>query len=169
MHASKLVCVDYTAEQGRQEPPVTSIRVHGTCQPASLAPRRLDKGWCSRPAIALAAIQRAPSSAPTVPAPCCRAARRRVLSLVRMGVQCSLAQLLVTGVMHGDPHSGNLLLRKVRRGWGAGPALPLPLPPSSLPPCRCRCRRYRCSPAVALPPPRFRFCCRLDAGHAADS
>ena len=90
-----------------------------------------------------------------------RAARRQVLSLVRMGVQCSLAQvrflwwgaamqscdcwlaggtlkamlfnhnpacstathpllprfhhvqLLVTGVMHGDPHSGNLLLRKV--------------------------------------------------------
>ncbi|KAL4447963.1 hypothetical protein ABPG75_005182 [Micractinium tetrahymenae] len=41
-----------------------------------------------------------------------RQARRRVLSLVRMGVQCSLAQLLVTGVMHGDPHSGNLLLRK---------------------------------------------------------
>ncbi|PRW51014.1 putative aarF domain-containing kinase chloroplastic [Chlorella sorokiniana] len=41
-----------------------------------------------------------------------RAARRQVLSLVRMGVQCSLAQLLVTGVMHGDPHSGNLLLRK---------------------------------------------------------
>lgn len=44
-----------------------------------------------------------------------RQARRQVLSLVRMGVQCSLAQLLVTGVMHGDPHSGNLLLRKVRR------------------------------------------------------
>jgi predicted unusual protein kinase regulating ubiquinone biosynthesis (AarF/ABC1/UbiB family) len=43
-----------------------------------------------------------------------RQARRQVLSLVRMGVQCSLAQLLVTGVMHGDPHSGNLLLRKVR-------------------------------------------------------
>ena len=37
-------------------------------------------------------------------------ARARILSLVRMGIQCSLAQLLVTGVMHGDPHSGNLLL-----------------------------------------------------------
>lgn len=61
-----------------------------------------------------------------------RQARRQVLSLVRMGVQCSLAQLLVTGVMHGDPHSGNLLLRKVgalgggAAGWrraGLGPAL----------------------------------------------
>lgn len=35
-----------------------------------------------------------------------------VLSLVRMGIQCSLVQLLVTGCMHGDPHSGNLLLTK---------------------------------------------------------
>ena len=34
----------------------------------------------------------------------------RVLNLVRMGIQCSLSQLLVTGCMHGDPHSGNLLL-----------------------------------------------------------
>ncbi|KAL4541942.1 hypothetical protein Ndes2526B_g06435 [Nannochloris sp. 'desiccata'] len=33
-----------------------------------------------------------------------------VLSMVRMGIQCSLVQLLVTGCMHGDPHSGNLLL-----------------------------------------------------------
>lgn len=99
-----------------------------------------------------------------------RAARRQVLSLVRMGVQCSLAQvrwlrwgaamqscdcwlrpsggnvfnhhpacktagshssalatlppccpqLLVTGVMHGDPHSGNLLLRKVGAVAGCG-------------------------------------------------
>ena len=77
-----------------------------------------------------------------------RQARRQVLSLVRMGVQCSLAQLLVTGVMHGDPHSGNLLLRKVRLAerccvrWRllrqaegipglqpAHPVLPLPSPP----------------------------------------
>ena len=34
----------------------------------------------------------------------------QVLNLVRMGIQCSLSQLLVTGCMHGDPHSGNLLL-----------------------------------------------------------
>jgi len=33
-----------------------------------------------------------------------------VLSMVRMGIQCSLVQLLVTGCMHGDPHSGNLFL-----------------------------------------------------------
>jgi aarF domain-containing kinase len=35
-----------------------------------------------------------------------------ILSMVRMGIQCSLAQLLVTGCMHGDPHSGNLLLAR---------------------------------------------------------
>lgn len=35
---------------------------------------------------------------------------RDILNLVRMGIQSSLAQLLVTGCMHGDPHSGNLLL-----------------------------------------------------------
>jgi aarF domain-containing kinase len=38
--------------------------------------------------------------------------RARILSMVRMGIQCSLTQLLVTGVMHGDPHSGNLLLAR---------------------------------------------------------
>lgn len=36
--------------------------------------------------------------------------RSDILNLVRMGIQSSLAQLLVTGCMHGDPHSGNLLL-----------------------------------------------------------
>jgi hypothetical protein len=59
-----------------------------------------------------------------------RQARRQVLSLVRMGVQCSLAQLLVTGVMHGDPHSGNLLLRNVRC-------------------CCCYCGGARCLPPGA--------------------
>lgn len=39
-----------------------------------------------------------------------KSARKCLLSMVRMGIQCSLAQLLSTGVMHGDPHSGNLLL-----------------------------------------------------------
>lgn len=39
-------------------------------------------------------------------------ARRQILNMVRMGIQCSLAQLLSTGVMHGDPHSGNLLLTR---------------------------------------------------------
>jgi predicted unusual protein kinase regulating ubiquinone biosynthesis (AarF/ABC1/UbiB family) len=34
------------------------------------------------------------------------------LAMVAMGIQSSLAQLLVTGVMHGDPHSGNLLLAR---------------------------------------------------------
>jgi aarF domain-containing kinase len=39
-------------------------------------------------------------------------ARKQILNMVRMGIQCSLAQLLSTGVMHGDPHSGNLLLTR---------------------------------------------------------
>lgn len=34
-----------------------------------------------------------------------------VLSLVRMGIQSTFSQLLVTGVIHGDPHSGNVLLQ----------------------------------------------------------
>eukprot|EP00898_Chlorokybus_atmophyticus_P001544 jgi/Chlat1/2390/Chrsp17S08736 len=37
-------------------------------------------------------------------------ARQQLLYMVDMGVQGSLAQLLETGVMHGDPHPGNLLL-----------------------------------------------------------
>ena len=37
-------------------------------------------------------------------------ARRDALQLVDLGVACSLAQLLDTKYMHGDPHSGNLLL-----------------------------------------------------------
>lgn len=39
----------------------------------------------------------------------------QVLNLVKMGIQCSLSQLLVTGCMHGDPHSGNLLLTSDNR------------------------------------------------------
>lgn len=31
---------------------------------------------------------------------------------VRKGVECSLVQLLETGVMHADPHPGNLLYTK---------------------------------------------------------
>ena len=38
------------------------------------------------------------------------AAAAQLLALVQMGVQCSLAQLLETGVVHADPHPGNLLL-----------------------------------------------------------
>jgi aarF domain-containing kinase len=30
---------------------------------------------------------------------------------VSMGIESSLVQLLETGVMHSDPHPGNLLLR----------------------------------------------------------
>ena len=33
------------------------------------------------------------------------------LPLVRLGIECTLSQLLETGVMHADPHGGNLLRR----------------------------------------------------------
>ncbi|CAD7698247.1 unnamed protein product [Ostreobium quekettii] len=37
-------------------------------------------------------------------------AKRAVLNLVDMGIECSLCQLLDTGVMHADPHPGNIML-----------------------------------------------------------
>ena len=30
--------------------------------------------------------------------------------MINLGVECSLSQLLETGVMHADPHPGNLIL-----------------------------------------------------------
>jgi len=39
------------------------------------------------------------------------AARARLRRMVAVGVECSLAQLLVSGVMHADPHPGNLRWR----------------------------------------------------------
>ncbi|CAG9465910.1 unnamed protein product [Pedinophyceae sp. YPF-701] len=38
------------------------------------------------------------------------AARARLKAVVRTGVQCSVSQLVTTGVMHADPHPGNLML-----------------------------------------------------------
>ena len=38
----------------------------------------------------------------------CSAAEK--LSLVRMGLECSVAQLLQTGMIHADPHEGNFML-----------------------------------------------------------
>jgi len=35
------------------------------------------------------------------------ASRARLVDMVNMGVECSLSQLLETGVMHADPHPGN--------------------------------------------------------------
>ncbi|KAK3264411.1 hypothetical protein CYMTET_26849 [Cymbomonas tetramitiformis] len=35
---------------------------------------------------------------------------RDVLHVVQMGVQASLVQLLQTGLLHGDPHPGNLMI-----------------------------------------------------------
>ncbi|GMH35671.1 hypothetical protein BSKO_03539 [Bryopsis sp. KO-2023] len=36
-------------------------------------------------------------------------ARSQLLGLIQMGVECSLSQLLETGVMHADPHPGNIM------------------------------------------------------------
>lgn len=38
------------------------------------------------------------------------AAQQQLLQLVAMGVEASLCQLVTTGVLHADPHPGNLLL-----------------------------------------------------------
>lgn len=32
--------------------------------------------------------------------------RAKLVSMVNMGVECSLSQLLETGIMHADPHPG---------------------------------------------------------------
>ena len=36
--------------------------------------------------------------------------RMRLVDMVNMGVECSLSQLLETGIMHADPHPGNLIM-----------------------------------------------------------
>ena len=36
--------------------------------------------------------------------------QQQLLQLVDLGIQASLHQLVVTGVLHADPHPGNLLL-----------------------------------------------------------
>jgi predicted unusual protein kinase regulating ubiquinone biosynthesis (AarF/ABC1/UbiB family) len=38
------------------------------------------------------------------------ALKARLVRMVNLGVECSLSQLLETGVMHADPHPGNLIL-----------------------------------------------------------
>jgi aarF domain-containing kinase len=38
------------------------------------------------------------------------ALKARLVHMVNLGVECSLSQLLETGVMHADPHPGNLIL-----------------------------------------------------------
>lgn len=45
------------------------------------------------------------------------AARAENLALVELGMECTLSQLLDTGVLHADPHSANLI--KVRRDDGS--------------------------------------------------
>lgn len=36
-------------------------------------------------------------------------AEDQLLNVVQLGVECSLSQLLQTGVMHADPHPGNIM------------------------------------------------------------
>ena len=38
------------------------------------------------------------------------AAREQLLQLVEHGLECTLCQLLETGLMHADPHPGNVLM-----------------------------------------------------------
>lgn len=38
--------------------------------------------------------------------------RARLVAMVNMGVECSLSQLLETGIMHADPHPGNLIVMR---------------------------------------------------------
>lgn len=42
---------------------------------------------------------------------CAQGRRMEALEAVRLGLECSIAQLLDTGVLHADPHPGNLLWR----------------------------------------------------------
>ena len=44
----------------------------------------------------------------------------RLKRMVALGVECSLSQMLETGVMHADPHPGNL--RLTRDGQVGGPS-----------------------------------------------
>ena len=45
------------------------------------------------------------------------------LALVELGIECTLSQLLDTGVMHADPHAGNLLQVEIQEeGGGEGGA-----------------------------------------------
>lgn len=39
-----------------------------------------------------------------------RQIQKRLVHMVNLGVECSLSQLLETGIMHADPHPGNLIL-----------------------------------------------------------
>lgn len=36
--------------------------------------------------------------------------KARLVHMVNLGIECSLSQLLETGIMHADPHPGNLIL-----------------------------------------------------------
>lgn len=41
--------------------------------------------------------------------------QERLVHMVNLGVECSLSQLLETGIMHADPHPGNLILTPENR------------------------------------------------------
>lgn len=39
-----------------------------------------------------------------------QALQRRLVHMINLGIESSLTQLLLTGILHGDPHPGNLIL-----------------------------------------------------------
>jgi hypothetical protein len=51
-----------------------------------------------------------------------KAAKAASLKLIDLGIRCTLSQLIETGVMHADPHGGNLLRLK-DTGQGLVPCL----------------------------------------------
>jgi hypothetical protein len=59
-------------------------------------------------ANAASALKTAPGHSDTAAAGV--AARAQLLQLVEQGLECTLCQLLESGVMHADPHPGNVLM-----------------------------------------------------------
>ena len=75
-------------------------------QPLSAA-KVLTTAWVpgASPGALLRALEKHPAGSPE-----CESARARLTHMMALGVECSLCQLLETGVMHADPHPGNLIL-----------------------------------------------------------
>lgn len=66
-------------------------------------------------------------------------AQAQLLRIVEMGVECSLSQLLQTGVMHADPHPGNIMLGIDGSIIYLDFGLMMRVPPSSSEVCHKRC------------------------------
>lgn len=43
------------------------------------------------------------------------ALKARLVHMINLGIESSLTQLLLTGILHGDPHPGNLILTQDNR------------------------------------------------------